>query len=77
MCHISGTMKHLIMIFGTLVLNDDISRPFFYCFEIFIFWAVRSVKGQKIAQDGKKILSVALHISGTIHHMIWINGTHV
>ena len=33
--------------------------------------------GQKIAQDDKQSLSVALHISGTIHDMILINGTHV
>ena len=36
-----------------------------------------TVKGQNIAQDDKEILSVALHISGTMHHMILINGTHV
>ena len=31
-----------------------------------------SVKEQKTAKDDKKILSVALHISGTIYHMIVI-----
>ena len=41
------------MIFGTFVLNDDISRYFFYVFEMFIFWAVRGVKGQKIAKNEK------------------------
>ena len=66
----------MTMIFGTLVSNDDISRLFFI-FDIFIIWAVRGVKGQKMAQDDKKILSVALHISGTTHHMILIYGTHV
>ena len=35
------------------------------------------VKGQKIAQDDKKIVPVELHISGIIDHMIFINGTHV
>ena len=30
-----------------------------------------------MAQDDKKILPVALHISGTIHHMILIYGTYV
>ena len=40
----------MIMIFGTLVLND-ISRPFFYCFEIFIFWAVRGLKGKSKAKN--------------------------
>ena len=33
------------------------------------------VKGQKMAQDDKNILSGALHISGTINHMIVIYGT--
>ena len=35
-----------LIIFGTLVWNDDTSRPFFYCCEIFIFQAVRGVKGK-------------------------------
>ena len=46
----------------------------FFIFDVFIFWGVRGVKGQKIAKDDKKILSVELHISGTIYHMILING---
>ena len=51
---------------------------FFFIFDIFIFQGVRGVKGQKIAQDDQKIPSVVeLHISGTMHHMILINGTHV
>ena len=53
---------------------------FFHFSELFIFWAVIGVKGQKIAQDNKKILSSALHISGIVHHMIFIYfiyGTHV
>ena len=37
----------------------------------------RTVKVQKMVQNGKKNLSVALHISETIHHMIIIYGTHV
>ena len=49
----------------------------FFILDIFIFWAAWGIKGQKIAQDDKKILSVALHISGTIYHKILINGTHV
>ena len=50
-----------------------ISSVVFYIFDIFIFQGVRGVKGQKIAQYDKKIMSVELHISGTIHHMILIN----
>ena len=41
-----------------------------FFFEIFIFWAVGRVKGQKIVQNDKKILSVTLDISGTILHMV-------
>ena len=33
------------------------------------------VRGQKMAQDDNKIMSVALHISGTIYHMIAIYRT--
>ena len=58
--------------------------PGFFSFFIFSFVMVLGgrggggrVKGQKIAQDDQKILSVELYISGTIHHMILINGTHV
>ena len=42
-----------------------------------ILWVLRSVKGHNIAQNDKK-LSVTPYISGgTIHHMIFINGTHL
>ena len=57
-----------------------ISRGFFFIFDILIFQGVRGGGGgkrQKKAQDDKRIPSVELHISGTIHHMILINGTHV
>ena len=124
--HISGTVLHMIMIFGTLVWNDHIficffsfwffvllggkkwskmknnyirhvsylrnsiayGHDFWYTvvklwyfqgfssFLILIFWAVRWVKGQKIAQNDKKLFSLPF-ISGAIHHMIFIYGTHV
>ena len=48
--YISGTVKHMIMIFGTFVLNDDISRCFFHFFEIFTFGAAREVNGQKLSK---------------------------
>ena len=54
MRHISGTIKHMIMIFDTLVLNDNISRVFFHFVEILIFGGCKSgVKRQKIAQNEK------------------------
>ena len=47
---------------------------FFSFFEISLFRAIRGrrgrgVKGQNIAQDDKIILSIELHISGSIHHI--------
>ena len=49
-----------------------ISPGVFFIFVKFSFFgAVRGVKGQKMTQDDKKILSVALHISGTIYHRIY------
>ena len=51
--HISGTVNHLIIIFGTHMQKDDISRHFFLFFKILIFGAVRGVKGQKIVQNEK------------------------
>ena len=44
------------------------SRSFLHFFQILIF-GVNIVKGQEMAQNDKK-LSVALHISGSIHHMM-------
>ena len=71
----------MIMIVGTLLLNDDFSRVFFIFFELFIFGAVRQggggggIKGQKMAQYDKNIWSGAIHIWETMHHMIVIYGT--
>ena len=67
--HISGTVYRMIMIFGTLVWNDDISRLFFHFFEIFIFHAVRRVKGQKLAQNVKKLCLV--HFISQELYIIW------
>ena len=53
------------------------SPDVFSFFQNFDFLGVSGVKGQKMAQNDKKILSVMVHISGTIHHMIVICGTQV
>ena len=37
------------------VQNHNISRSFFHFFKILIFWVVRSVKGQKMAHNDKKL----------------------
>ena len=54
-CHISGTVQHMVMIFGILVWNDDSSRGFFQFLKILILWVVRGEKGQKTVQYDKKI----------------------
>ena len=40
-----------------------ISPEVFYFFEILFFWAVRGVKGKKIAQNEKQQLNVSCAIS--------------
>ena len=52
---ISGTIHHMIIIYGIYVSNDNISRHFFHIFKIFIFDVVRRVKGQKMVQNEKKL----------------------
>ena len=47
----------------------------FHFFEILSFWALRKVKVQKMAQDDKKNLAVAVDILRTIYHIIVIYGT--
>ena len=54
-----------------------ISTGFLKFFPNLIFSVNIRVKGEKMAQNDKKFMSVTLHISGSIHHMIVIFGTHV
>ena len=57
-----------------------ISPGYLFISDIFIFQDVKGrggVKGQKVSKDDKTLLSDELHISGTIHHIIFINGKHV
>ena len=73
-CHISGTKKHIIMIFGTLVLNDDTTTSFFHFCEMFFYWAVMGVKGKSIAQieNNNYIQHVSyLRNSITYDHDFW------
>ena len=62
MHHVSGTVHYLIIICGTLMQNDDISRYFFNVLKKLIFCTVSGVKGQKIVQNEKQ----QLHLSPTI-----------
>ena len=45
--------SYIIVIYGTLVGNDDFSRRFFHFFKILILWVVRGEEGQKMAQNEK------------------------
>ena len=73
---ISGTIYHMIFIHGTHVENHNISMFFLHFSEIIFFGVSRGVKGQKMAQNDKK-LSVALHILESIHHVIVFFGGHL
>ena len=64
--HISGTVKHVIIIFGTIVLNDDISSFFFSFFKNFRFLGSLWGKRAKNCPKWKIITSVTCHISGTV-----------
>ena len=62
MLHISGTIHHMIVIFGTHVWNDNISRCCFHFFKILIFRVVRGVKRAKMVQN-EKIFCLSCFIS--------------
>ena len=72
---ISGTIHHMIVIYGAKAWNDNISRCFFQ-FSNFDFPGCQGAERAKNAQNDEN-LSVARYISGTIHHMIFIYGTHI
>ena len=57
--HISGTIHHMIVIYGTQVQNDNISRGFFCFFENLIFWVAMEAKRQKMIQNEKKFCSLS------------------
>ena len=61
--NISGTIHHMIVICGTQVWSDNISKQFFHFYKILIFWVVRRVKGQKMTQDDKKQSVVPFYLS--------------
>ena len=55
MPYISVTIHYMIVIFGTHVWNDDISKSFIHFFKLLVFQVVCEVKGQKLAQNDKKL----------------------
>ena len=56
--------------------NMIISLGFFSYLKILDFRGCQGVKGQKIAQNEKKILYPSCAISGTVQHMIMSFVTH-
>ena len=46
---------YMIAIFGTHVLNDDISRCYFHFVKVLISWVVGRVKGQKMVKNDKHL----------------------
>ena len=73
---ISGTIHHMIVIYGTHVYSDNISRLFFQFFKILIFWVVRGVKVQKMVHNDKKFCS--WHFISQGSYILWlIYGTHL
>ena len=53
-CHISETIYHMNVIYGTNVMCKMIISPGVFCnFNILIFRVVRGLKGQKMAQNNK------------------------
>ena len=71
------TRDHLRAIYCTHVQNDNISRVFSLCSKFLFSRLLVEKKCKKNGPKWQKILSVALHISGTIYHVSVINGTHV
>ena len=63
----------------TCMYKRIISQAFFSFFSKFWFLGLLEgvVKGQKMAQNDKKILSFSLCISESVHHMIVNLGTHM
>ena len=68
--YISGAIYHMIFMYGTHVLKDNISRFFYFFFQISIFGVNSVVKGQKMAQNDKKFC--LLHSISQEAYTIWL-----
>ena len=68
--YISGTMDHMILIYGTHMWKDNIFRCFLHFSQLLIFGVNKWGKRAKNGLKWQYILSVALHIWVSIHHMI-------
>ena len=69
--HSISQEPYIMWFYGANVWNGNISRCFFFNFEILIFWFVRGLKGQKISQNGRSFCQSHLifqnHISYDLH----------
>ena len=73
---ISGTIYHMIVIYGALVSNDDISRGFCSFFQNFdSLCCQEGQRAKKWPKMTKKIVSLC--ISWTVPYMIVVFGTDV
>ena len=72
-CHMPYLRNSIALWSGFLVhlCKMMISPSFFIIFDIFIFWAVRAVKEQKMAQNDKKI-SLTLYLRNCTSYNIYI-----
>ena len=70
---ITGIVPHMIVVFGILVYNDDISSNFFFIFSKFWFFGFLGgrVNGQKMTHN-YQFQSDAIYISRTVDHIIKI-----
>ena len=78
--HLYVMHHHQIIIFCTHMYNDNISRLFFHFFQNFYFSGCQRGKRAKNSPKWETTItsvSVTHHISGTIHHLIIIFGTHM
>ena len=82
--HISGTIYHVIVLYGTFVLNHNISRFFFNFFKILILWVVvggggrvgegsACVKAKMVQNEKKKSVccAVCLKNHSSHDHHLW------
>ena len=67
----------VLYISGIFIYCAHVKKEISPCFfQLLIFGANSGVKGQKMTQNDRKLCGCTL-ISGSIHHMIMVLGTHI
>ena len=80
LCLLSSIFQEAYIIWSLFMVHIWkmlISPGIFSVFQNLIFWVIKRVKRAKYGPKWQIILSVAVHIWGTINHMIVIYDTHV